>query len=236
MSNKSKAALLMERFGPATNLLLDHGITLIEWGSQVLQQHGYPEVICVFDFVVKDSQIEEAAKLLETQSTWRRVDPSLGDECKGTIGISGYYFANDTDPKRVPTPIHLLPESLVHLSSTGNDAYAVPSPFDPSHTLLRPKLPQLCVSLIKCLEDYLTNSSHQILPRRYLLALIVSAIYKDPDPGGKIWVPQEEGEEEESFHRRRAEAVKVIEGWEFDGPDEVYRTKLIKFLFTYTVD
>jgi len=34
-------------FRSATNLLLDHGISLIEWGDQVLESHGYPTVTSV---------------------------------------------------------------------------------------------------------------------------------------------------------------------------------------------
>ncbi|KAK6352784.1 hypothetical protein TWF696_004787 [Orbilia brochopaga] len=234
--SRSRAGVPIQDFAQATNLLLDHGITLIEWGDQILVQHGYPAVIHSYKYLIKDSEIAQAASLIETQTAFQRVPPSPGARAFGVIGISGYHFVSKNDHPRWPTRLHLLPESLVHLSSTGNDTEPAASRFDSSRQFLRPKLPQDCASLVKCMEEFPKYSGSWMAATLPLWSLIVAAIYKEPDPGRKIWEPEELTESEEQFRVRQAEAVKFVEGWEFDEEDEPYRRKLIKILMNEPLD
>ncbi|KAF3911777.1 hypothetical protein AA313_de0206738 [Arthrobotrys entomopaga] len=228
-------AELLASFARATNVLIDHGINLIEWGDQVLQSWGYPAAVSVYDYAIEDSHLEEAASLLENSDTgFKRIEPTLSAKSQGVLAEQGYHFVSKVDKKAFPTRIHLVPESLVYLSS--HDADHVHSPFDPSHGLFRPKLPQHCISLIKCMTDYPADSVNRLPASHNLTALLVTAVYKYHNPGGKMYVPEEEEESEEEFFARQKAAIQDIETWDLAEKDEPYRLKLIKYITTNSID
>ncbi|EPS45093.1 hypothetical protein H072_899 [Dactylellina haptotyla CBS 200.50] len=228
------ADLVMKSYAQATNLLLDHGINPIIWGDQALVSWGYPTVICVYDFAIEDSRLEEAMGLLKTHTNFKVVDPSLAAKAKGILGLSGYHLVSEADKKMWPTRMHLLPQSLVHLSSY--DTELVKSPFDPNRNLLQPELQQYCISLVKCMEDYSATSANRIPAEHALLALLATAVCKIPNIGGKIWVPEEFIESEEDFQVRQSAAIREIEKWEVAEDDEVYRQKVIKYFLSKSID
>ncbi|KAK6527954.1 hypothetical protein TWF281_009214 [Arthrobotrys megalospora] len=229
------AEAVKKAFSRGINILLDHGINLIEWGEQVHLYWGYPAVVSVYDFAVEDSRLDEAAKLLENSNAgFELVDPPVAAKAKGVLGEKGYHFIHQVDTKRFPSRIHLIPESLVHLSI--HDAELVSSPFDSTRELYRPKLPQHCISLVKCMEDYSARSINRSLVERSLNIIITTAIYKEPKVGGKIYNPEEETESEEEFKVRQDAAIRIIEGWELSENDEPYRSKMIKFLVSNSID
>ncbi|KAK6544241.1 hypothetical protein TWF694_000944 [Orbilia ellipsospora] len=225
---------LRASFARATNILIDHGINLIEWGDQVLQSWGYPAVISVYDYVIEDSHLEEATSLLENPDTgFTRVEPSRAAKSQGVLAEGGCHFVSKFDKKTFPTRIHLVPESLVYLSS--HDAEHVHSPFDPSHGVFRPKLPQHCISLVKCMADYAVNSVNRLPASQNLSILLVTVVYKYPNPGGKMFTPEEEDESEEEFLARQHAAIQEVEGWDLAEKDEPYRSKLIKYMLTNSI-
>lgn len=220
---------IIKAFARGTNLLLDHGMSLIQWGEQVHWYWGYPAVVCVFDFAVEDSRLSEAVSLLEKKDTgFKLVDPPFSVRAKGALGKKGYHFVHQVDQKSFPTRLHLMPESLVHLSS--HQADLVRSPFDSTRELYIPKLPEHCISLIRCMEDYPEKAIDRCPARRFLHILIATAIYKEPNVGGKIYIPEEETESEEDFKVRQKKAIQEIEAWELLESNEPYRSKMIKFL------
>ncbi|KAK6505178.1 hypothetical protein TWF481_007097 [Arthrobotrys musiformis] len=220
---------IMNFFAKGTNLLLDHGITLIQWGDQVHVHWGYPAVIFAYDFAVEDSRLEEAARLIENSDTgFKSISPSLGVRAQGALLVKGYRFIHQADNQNYPTHLHLVPESLVHLSV--HQADLVPSPFDPTREVHRPRLPELCISLIRCMEDYRENSMDRWPAKHSLLILIGAAIFREPNMGGKIYIPEEETESEEDYKKKQDKAIQEIEAWELTKDDEPYRPKLIKFL------
>ncbi|KAK6536921.1 hypothetical protein TWF281_001128 [Arthrobotrys megalospora] len=219
--------LLKPRFAKATNILLEHAIPLLEWGDQVLLFWGYPIAVSVYDFVVQDPLIEGATNHLESPHIgFKRIDPPLSEKAKGPLGVQGYHFIHEYDDEVQPTILHLMPQSLVHLKTS--DGTHVPSPFDPSHGLFRPKLEQHCISLIKCMEDY-TDANDRLPAERALRILLASAVYEKPSIGENIWVP-EGNESSENFKSRQAAAVTEIDEWDIAEEDEGYREKIIKFL------
>ncbi|KAF3921895.1 hypothetical protein ABW20_dc0100709 [Dactylellina cionopaga] len=229
------SAQILQSFANATNMLLDHGIHLLEWGDQVLLYWGYPIVIPVYDFAVEDSHLEETVNLLENPDPgFKRIDPPLSEKAKGILGERGYHFISGDDKEAQPTVLHILPESLVHLSS--HDTSHVHSPFDPSRGLYRPKLPSHCASLIMCMEDYPADSINRWPAERALRILLAAAVYKLPNLGEKIWEPEDSTESEKHFKVRQNAAVRHIEHWNMTEKDEPYRSKIIKFLLTGSID
>ncbi|KAK6520764.1 hypothetical protein TWF506_001010 [Arthrobotrys conoides] len=222
------AELLKPRFAKATNILLEHTIPLLEWGDQVLQFWDYPITVSVYDFIIQDPLIEGAIHHLESPHIgFKHIDPPSSEKEKGPLGTLGYHFIHKDDDKAQPTILHLIPESLVHLKTS--DGIHVPSPFDPSHGLFRPKLAQHCISLIKCMEDYPNDAKYRLPAERSLRILLASAVYEKPSIGEKIWIP-EDSESEEQFKARQAIAVTKIEEWDIAEEDEGYREKIINFL------
>ena len=147
----------------------------------------------------------------------------------GIFGTAGYLHVSEYDRQRWPIKLHLLPESLVHLSV--HDAELVPSCFDQSRVLYRPRLPEHCVSLVKCLEDHLPRSSNRERPERDLVTLFATGVYKIKD-FEKIWITEEETESEANFRARRLAAAEEIRGWRLAEEDEPYRAKLIEILIS----
>ncbi|KAK6503461.1 hypothetical protein TWF481_008477 [Arthrobotrys musiformis] len=220
--------LLKPCFAKATNILLEHTISLLEWGDQVLLFWGYPLAVSVYDFAIHDPLIEGATRHLESPHIgFKRIDPPLSEIEKGPLGASGYHFIYKDDDQPQPTILHLIPQSLVHLKTS--DGIHVPSPFDPSHGLFRPKLAQHCISLVKCMEDYPTSAKDRHPVERSLRILLASAVYKKPNIGERIWVP-EESESGEQFKVRQADAIEKIKEWDIAEEDEGYRDKIIEFL------
>ncbi|KAL9099709.1 MAG: hypothetical protein Q9163_004831 [Psora crenata] len=219
-------------FRSATNLLLDHGIPLIVWGDQVLKSHGYPVVTSVYDFIIPDSQLDHASTILRNAG-FPTVEPNLALKCAGIFGKAGYLHVSVYDRKRWPIRLHLLPESLVHLSI--HDTESVPSPFDQTRTLYRPKLPEHCVSLLRCLEDYPLRSRDRARPLCYLTVLFAVGVFKEQQ-FDKLWIPEEELEPEAEFQARRFAAVREIQSWKLAEKDESYRSKLVDLLFSNSSD
>ncbi|KAF3901641.1 hypothetical protein ABW21_db0206842 [Orbilia brochopaga] len=217
-------------FASATNLLLDHGINLIEWGDQVLHSYGYPIDILIYDFAVHDPLLDEAMNLISTHGDgFELADPSEAEKAHGLLGTVGYHFVFSPKSGGPPTILHLLPESVAHLWTS--DCEHVHSPFDPSHGLYRPRVPQHCVSLIKCMQDYPADSDDRWTAERVLRILIAVAVYKRPHLGERIWSP--DGKETKAeFHARQNAVVKEIEGWKLYKKDEPYRPYVIKFVLT----
>ncbi|KAK6517972.1 hypothetical protein TWF506_005139 [Arthrobotrys conoides] len=220
---------LMKAFARGTNLLLDHGIKLTQWGDQVHRYWGYPAVICVYDLVVDDLHLVEAVNLLQNSDIgFKLVDPPFSARAQGPLEAKGYHFVHKADQKRFPTRLHLIPGSLVHLSNHHGDL--VRSPFDPAREFYIPKLPEHCISLIRCMEDYPEDAADRSPAQHSLYILIAAAIYKETNVGGKIYVPEEETESEEEFKVRQKRAVQEIQAWELSEDDEPYRPKMIRFL------
>lgn len=80
------------------------------------------------------------------------------------------------------------------------------------------------------MEDYPEDAADRCLAQSSLHILIAAAIYKEPNVGGKIYVPEEETEPEQEFNARQKIAIQEIEAWELPGDDEPYRAIMIKFL------
>ena len=160
---------------------------------------------------------------------FRRLEPDISTKSMGILGTAGYIFASLRDTQRWPTMLHLLPQSLVHL--TISDTEPIPSCLDQTRTVHRPRLPEHCVSLIKCLEDYPFHALNRSRAERYLLLLFLLGAYKETYLD-KLWVPEEELESEAEFQVRRAAAVKEIESWELSKEHEPYRQKLVKALLS----
>ncbi|KAF3274980.1 hypothetical protein TWF132_003034 [Orbilia oligospora] len=220
---------LMKAFARGTNLLLDHGIHLTQWGDQVHLYWGYPAIVCVYDFAVDDLRLAEAVSLLQNADMgFELVDPPLSARAKGPLGMKGYHFVHEVDRKRFPTRLRLIPGSLVHLSSRHGDL--VHSPFDSARQLYLPKLPEYCISLIRCMEDYPEDAMDRYLAQTSLHILIAAAIYKESNVGGKIYVPEEETESEQEFKARQKIAIQEIQAWELPEDDEPYRPTMIRFL------
>ncbi|EPS38730.1 hypothetical protein H072_7522 [Dactylellina haptotyla CBS 200.50] len=227
------SAQVQENFASATNMLLDHGIFLLEWGDQVLSYWGYPIAVPVYDFAVEDNHLDETVNLLENSDTgFKRIDPPPSEKHKGALGEKGYHFISVDDDAPEPTILHLLPETLVHLCS--QDAVHVHSPFDPSRGLFRPKLPQHCVSLIRCMEDYPADSPDRNLVERALRLMLATAVYKLPPMGEELW-SQAPAESEESFRTRQAIAINHVKHWKLTEKDEPYRAKVVEYLMSGTI-
>lgn len=182
----------------------------------------------VYDFIVPDSRINHASTILRNAG-FQTVEPNRSLKCLGIFGTAGHLHLSAFDTQRWPIMLHLLPESLVHLSV--HDSESVPSRFDQTCTLYRPKLPEHCVSLVRCLEDYPLRSRHKGEPERYLATLIAAGIYKQKE-FGKLWVPEEDLESEEEFEVRRSAAVREVQSWKLAEKDESYRSKLVNILLS----
>ncbi|KAK6361243.1 hypothetical protein TWF730_004985 [Orbilia blumenaviensis] len=220
--------LLKPRFAKATNILLEHTITLLEWGDQVLLFWGYPIEVTVYDFLIHDPLLEGTIDHLEAPHIgFKHIEVPLSEKEKGPLGTLGYHFVHKDDNEPQPTILHLIPQTQVHLKTS--DGIHVPSPFDPSHGLFRPKLAQHCISLIKCMEDYPTDAKARLPAERTLRILLAAAVYEKPSIGERISAP-EEGETGEQFKTRQANAIAKIGEWEIAEEDEGYRDKIIKFL------
>jgi hypothetical protein len=149
----------------------------------------------------------------------------------GVFGTEGYLFVSPHDINRWPTILHLLSESLVHLSR--RDADPVPSPFDPTSILYQPRLPEHFISLVRCLEDYPPNTLNRCEPERYLLTLILVGLYHEKE-FNKMWDSEEEMESVEEFQVRQLSAVKEVEDWSLDDHDEAYRSAVVDILHSGT--
>lgn len=86
------------------------------------------------------------------------------------------------------------------------------------------------------MEDYPAFLAERYAAQRYLNVILTAAVYKSPDLGGKIYIPEEETESEEDFKARQNVVIKDIEGWELSEEDEPYRPTFIKFLIRNTID
>ena len=182
----------------------------------------------VYNFIVPDSKMDQASTLLRNAG-FRTVEPNRSLKCVGIFGTAGRLHVSAYDKQQWPIRLHLLPESLVHLSI--HDTESVPSRFDQTRTLYRPKLPEHCVSLVKCLEDYPPRSRDRSRPARYLTVLLAVGAYKEQE-FGKLWVPEEDLESEADFQARRFAAVGEIQSWKLAAKDESYRAKLVDILFS----
>lgn len=111
------------------------------------------------------------------------------------------------------------------------DTEPVPSCLDQTRTVHRPRLPEHCVSLVKCLEDYPPRSQDRSRAEGYLLILLLIGAYKETT-FGKLWVPEEELESEADFGIRRCAAVTEIGRWELSKEYEPYRQKLVEVLLS----
>lgn len=157
------------------------------------------------------------------------MEPDLSTRSLGILGTAGHLFASPRDTQRWPTKLHLLPQSVVHL--TIRDTEPVPSCLDQTRTVHRPRLPEHCVSLVKCLEDYPPHSRDRCGPGRHLLILLAIGAYKEKT-FDKLWVPEEELESEADFGVRRSAAVKEIGQWELLKEHEPYRQKIVEVLLS----
>ena len=128
----------------------------------------------VYDFIVSDSQMDHASTILRNAG-FRTLEPSRSLKCAGIFGTAGHLHVSAYDRQQWPIRLHLLPESLVHLSI--HDTESVPSHFDQTRTLYRPKLPEHCVSLVRCLEDYPLRSRDRARPERYLTILFAVGVF-----------------------------------------------------------
>jgi len=224
------SSLVQKDFAQAIKLLLDNGVHLITWGDQVLKSHGYPALVMVYDFIVPDARIEDCARLL-LKTGLLQVEPNISLRGRGVFGTEGYLFVSPHDTNRWPTILHLLSESLVHLNHRDTDP--VPSPFDPTSILYRPRLPEHCISLVRCLEDYPPSTLNRREPERYLLTLILVGLYHEKE-FDKMWDPEEEMESEEKFQAKQLSAVKEVEDWSLDDQDEAYRSAVVDILHSGT--
>ncbi|EWC47977.1 hypothetical protein DRE_02859 [Drechslerella stenobrocha 248] len=229
---RTTSALVKQSFAEATNSLLDHGISIVQWGDQVLQHYGYPAGICIYDFVIQDSRIEEATRLLLGHPGIEQVEPPLAAQIRGVLKTSGYYFVSKADMVTPGVYLHIIAESLVHISSAGGDTAPRTSPFDPTREFLIPRLPQYCVSLVKCIQDYPEGSVDRLPARDHLFILLAAAVCRLPNVGGKILVPEELTESEESWRARQADAVREIKTWRLPGCDEPYRSNVIELFLS----
>jgi hypothetical protein len=92
-------------------------------------------------------------------------------------------------------------------------------------------LPEHCISLVRCLEDYPCRTLDRVQPERYLLILFAAGVFKGHQ-FDKLWVPEEETESEEDFLVRRSAAIREIEDWTLARKDEPYRSKLVHILIS----
>lgn len=182
----------------------------------------------IYDFIVPDSQMDHASTILRNAG-FRTLEPSRSLKCAGIFGTAGHLHVSAYDRQQWPIRLHLLPESLVHLSI--HDTESVPSRFDQTRTLYRPKLPEHCVSLVRCLEDYPLRSRDRGRPERYLTILFAVGVFKEQQ-FGKLWVPEEDLESKAEFQARRFAAVREIQSWKLAEKDESYRSKLVDILFS----
>ena len=169
----------------------------------------------------------DLASTLLRNAGFQTVEPNLAQKCVGIFGTAGHIHVSVHDSQRLPILLHLLPESLVHLSL--HDTQSVPSRLDQTCMLYRPKLPEHCVSLVRCLEDYPLHSRDRSLPEYYLVILFAAGLYKE-QYFGKLWVPEEDLESEEDFQIRRLAVVGQIQGWKLAEKDESYRSKVVVIL------
>lgn len=147
----------------------------------------------------------------------------------GKFGTEGALFALQDDQSASPLRLHMLPESLAHLNA--EDADTTSSSIKPDLRILRPRLPEYCVSLIRCLEDYPLGSEDRLQPERYLSILLAVGAYKETY-FDKIYELEEETESDEQFEIRRASALEVIESWTMREEIEAYRVKLKDVMFS----
>ncbi|KAK6345165.1 hypothetical protein TWF718_007092 [Orbilia javanica] len=223
-----------QAFAEGINMILDRGISLIQWGDQVHLHWGYPATLAVYDFAIEDSRLEEAVDILKTANIgFIPVAPYLDTTVYGVLRKKGFFFIHRLDQKSFPTRLHLIPGSLVHLSI--HHADLLPSPFGPAQGLYLPKLPDFCVSLIRCIEDYAADSPDTFLAERSLHVMLAAAIYKEPGVDGKIYVVEQDTESEEDFRARQKTALQEIEAWELAEDDEPYRPKMIQFLLSGSI-
>lgn len=178
-----------------------------------------------YRFVVSDEAIDLAADILH-EAGLRRVKPDDSAECQGVFGTTGHYFVSPYDPKRQPTRLHILPQSLVHLEIS--DADLSPKWLDLDLQIYRPRLPELCVALMRCIDDYPAKSRNRSQPRIQLRVLIAIGAYKEEGVGGKIWVPEEETESEADFQIRKAKAIEDVRSWPLREGVEQYRERVVE--------
>ncbi|KAJ5693556.1 hypothetical protein N7455_003539 [Penicillium solitum] len=200
----------------ALKSLLDCGITVVEYVSQVLYRRGYAEVLSTPEWIVPDEQVSLASQILIDNGFplvkhSKRIGMEYWETRCSIHGLDG--LGNSL--------AYILPLSLVGF--TLEDTVQVPSTFDEDIQLLSAKPPYYMLPLIKVLKRMpLADCSRWRIAKS--LAAFISTYMLNDGPANMPWEQREalRRESDEDYGKRVDEAVRVMKTWDWGNTVDRY--------------
>ncbi|KAJ5633567.1 hypothetical protein N7528_001409 [Penicillium herquei] len=196
-------------------VLVEAGITLVEFGDQITYRYGWPQILNMVDWFIFDNQISRASTILQ-RNGWPETVLS-GDRFTRGRG----YWSEGCQPHLIDdwTVVVLLPLSSVEIWL--HQTELVPSTFFPEYNVQTPLLPHYVATLIDYVLAHRVGFRHlrhqaenDLLRFIFVHLLRGEPVYTGQELDHCILPPVGQIEEHE---RRVAEGISVVRGWDWSG-------------------